>query len=116
MQIELVDSVTKEDLFNNGTFNVDALEIFDENSNQVAFEIRPYSEYNLTRIIIEEFDTGVHSYFISPNSDYEIRVTIGVDITQKKCCDFLYQSSIEILDFEYELPEPSGEAYSIYIN
>ena len=116
MQIELVDSATKEDLFNNGTFNVDSLEILDENQNQVAFEIRPFSQFNLTRIIIEEFDIGKHSYFISPNSDYEINVTIGVDITQNKCCDFLYQSSIEILDFEYELSEPSGVAYSILIN
>ena len=116
LQIELVDSATKEDLFNSGKFNVDSLEVLDENQNQVAFEIRPYSGYNLTRIVIEEFDTGNHSYFISPNSDTEIKVTTGVDITQSKCCDFLYQSSVEIADFEYELSERSGVAYKVLIN
>lgn len=115
-KFEIVDKVTGEDLFKNGTFQpnqVKILSLFDSSNVQFKFIEYPTMDIIQTQWIGATTETIYYSFSISSKNIFKLY--IEAERVVENCCSFTRYNEIRIEDVEYET-NPNSDIIKILVN
>ncbi len=107
---ELVDKTTGENLFTNGTYNINDLKITNSLNNNAPFEYEFITENDIN--LIQVYGIGWKTEKV--NLNFEISnnyiFSLYVDAERKKddCCSYTSYKEISINDIEFEIDSETG--------
>jgi len=115
-KFELVDKLTGENLFTNGTFNPSDIKIInlDDQSN-VEFTFIDENDYNVIRINTIGWKTEIVNYSIRISSENIFDLYVNAERKKDKCCSYTEYKEIRIENSEFELNHDTG-IYKILVD
>ena len=117
VNFQFVDFDTRENLFDNDTYDSESLEIIRlNNSDNVDFQFNNEPAAKGSYIMIFEDKLGSHSYKITASPDLEVIVSIEVSESDSKKCNYFELGEVFVLDYDYELEDQNYQLYNILIN
>jgi len=108
-EFELVDKLTGENLFTNGTFNSSDIKVInlDDQSN-VEFTFIDENDYNVIRINSIGWKTEIVNYSIRVSSDNIFDLFVNAERLNGECCSYTEYKEIRIENSEFELDSGKG--------
>ncbi|WP_372642798.1 hypothetical protein [Ancylomarina sp.] len=111
---ELVDSDMGENLFTNGTFNSDDIEVLDASDHPIEFTFIGENEINLIEINTIGWQTEIVNYRINIASEKLFDLYVDAKRLYEDCCSFTRYNEIEIGNVEFSLSTETG-IYTIFV-
>ncbi|MEN8126044.1 MAG: hypothetical protein ABFR32_13055 [Bacteroidota bacterium] len=113
---EIVDKQSKENLFTNGTYTDDQIEVFNTQTKEPV-EYRFISENNHNTIGIHSIGWSTEKVDITINIGDEVIFNFFVDAERKKgdCCSFTKIKEFRIENIDYEIMETYPQAATILV-
>lgn len=112
---ELVDSNTGENLFANGTFNSDDIEVLDASDHRIEFTFIEENDINLIEINTIGWQTEIVNYRINIASENIFDLYVDAKRLSEDCCSFTRYNEIEIGNVEFSLSTETG-IYTIFVD
>ena len=115
-RFELVDKLTGENLFTNGTFNSDDIKVIklDDKSN-VEFTFIDENDYNIIQINTIGWKTEIVNYSIQISTENIFNLYVSAERLNENCCSFTRYKEIKIENSEFELNQTNG-IYKILVD
>ena len=112
---ELVDKDSGENLFTNGTYNPDNIEVLNvlDNSKR-EFSFISENEVNIIRIGSIGWETEIAGVVLKVGDASILNLYVDSERVSENCCNFSKYNEIRIDNAEYELDQQSG-IYTIFI-
>lgn len=112
---ELVDAETKENVFTNGTFDPDEIEVLNivDNSGR-DFSFISENEVNIIQIGSIGWETEVAEVVLKVGDADILNLYVDSERVSENCCNFSKYNEIRIDNAEYELDQQSG-IYTIFL-
>ena len=112
---ELVDKLTGDNLFTDGTFNSSDIKIInlDEQSN-VEFTFIDENEHNIIRLSKIGWKTETVNYSVEVSTEQIFQLFVDAERLNKNCCAYTDYKEIRIENTEYEWNQNTG-IYKILI-
>ena len=112
---ELVDKDSGENLFTNGTYNPDNIEVLNvlDNSKR-EFSFISENEVNIIRIGSIGWETEIADVVLKVGDTIILNLYVDSERVSENCCNFSKYNEIRIDNAEYELDQQSG-IYTIFI-
>ena len=112
---ELVDKDSGENLFTNGTYNPDNIEVLNvlDNSKR-EFSFISENEVNIIRIGSIGWETEIADVVLKVGDASILNLYVDSERVSENCCNFSKYNEIRIDNAEYELDQQSG-IYTIFI-
>lgn len=108
LYFELIDEVTGENLFTNGTYTSDQIEVINiENGESVAFSFIDENDYNVFSIDGIGWATEVVNYSINISDKSIFELYVDSELYDEGCV-YSFYNEIRIDNSEYELDSESG--------
>ncbi len=106
---ELVDKLTGENLFTNGTFNPNDIKVInlDDQSN-LEFTFIDENDYNIIQINTIGWKTETVNYSINISNESVFELFVNAERLNGECCDYTEYKEIRIENSEFELNQNSG--------
>jgi len=113
---ELIDKVTRENLFSNGTFNSNDIKVIniDDQSN-VVFTFIDENDYNIIQINTIGWKTEIVHYSIQISTENIFNLYVRAERLNENCCSFTRYQEIKIENSEFELNQTNG-LYKILVD
>jgi len=112
---ELVDKDSGENLFTNGTYNPDNIEVLNvlDNSKR-EFSFISENDINIIRIGSIGWDSEIADVVLKVGDASILNLYVDSERVSENCCNFSKYNEIRIDNAEYELDQQSG-IYTIFI-
>ncbi len=112
---ELVDKDSGENLFTNGTYNPDNIEVLNvlDNSKR-EFRFISENDINIIRIGSIGWDSEIADVVLKVGDASILNLYVDSERVSENCCNFSKYNEIRIDNAEYELDQQSG-IYTIFI-
>ena len=110
----LEDKNTGENLFTNGRFNPDDIEILDVADRRVEFNFIDENDINLIEIYTIGWQTEIVNYRINIASENIFNLYVDAERLSEDCCSFTRYNKFEIDNAEYS-QNPETGIYSILL-
>ena len=116
MSFVLLDSESGENLFTNGTYHLDELQIIDlENDNTTV----PYifiSENDMNQLVLGPFGDGINTahYAITINTEILFSISLKTEEISDTCCTSIVLNQFNIHGAEFNQNETSG-VFEVFI-
>lgn len=112
---ELVDADTGENLFSNGTFESNQIQVLniDDNSNR-EFSFISENDLNIIRIGSIGWETEIAEVVLKIGDMSILNLYVDSERLSENCCNFTEYNEIRIDDAVYEL-DPQTGIYTIFI-
>jgi len=115
-RFELVDKITGENLFTNGTFDKSDIEIIDiNNQTNIEFNFIDENDLNLIQTNPIGSKTEIINYSIKISDETIFDLYVDAERLNENCCSFTRYNEIKILNSEFEFNQ-SNEVYKILID
>lgn len=112
---ELVDAETKENLFTNGTFNPDQIEVLNSDDNSKReFSFISEDDVNIIQIGSIGWESEIAEVVLKVGDETILNLFVDCERVSRNCCSFTEYNEIRIDDAEYEL-DPQTEIYTVFI-
>ncbi len=111
---EVVDAVTGENLFANGTLKGEDIQLVNQNNKNLEFQLFSENNSNLLYLNIG-WETGTHSYRLNLGEDLEIKMSLLSEQNEDNCCSFYVISNFSILNYEFERSTTTGN-YKVFLD
>jgi len=107
---EIVDKTSGENLFTNGTFESENIEITDNLNNNEAIEFSFISENDINLIQIGSigWETEIVNLKINISDNYIFDFYVDAERKMGDCCSYTEYNEITIADSEFELDTQTG--------
>lgn len=106
---ELVDKLTRENLFTNGTFNAMDIKVINlDNQENVEFTFIDEDDYNIIQINTIGWQTETVNYSISISDESIFELFVDAERLMGECCRYTEYSEIQIINSEFESTQNSG--------
>ncbi|WP_111708444.1 hypothetical protein [Lutibacter citreus] len=105
---EFSDKDSGEDLFDNGTFNIDDVKITDEEDKNVTFEVVLYNDSFIVSINSIGWELEPKTYTIQLNDDTPIVFDLDMNTASDNCCSYFEVENFELYDYEYSESNTTG--------
>ena len=106
---ELVDKLSGENLFTNGTFNPNDIKVIDlEDQSNVEFTFIDENDYNIIRINTIGWQTEIVNYSLQISSESIFELFVNAERLNGNCCDYTNYKEIRIENADFELDQQSG--------
>jgi len=112
---DLVDSESGENVFANGTFNPDEIEILDASGNQLVFNFIDVEKFKLIEINTIGWRTEIVNYRINIGSENIFDLYVDAERLSEDCCSFTRYNEIEIGNAAFSL-NAETEIYTILVD
>ena len=112
---DLVDSDTGENLFTNGTFNPNDIEVLDASDHRVEYTFIEENDINLIEIYTIGWQTEIVNYRINIASEKLFDLYVDAERLSENCCSFTRYKEIEIDNTEFSLSSETG-IYTIFVD
>ena len=89
IQVQLYSDEEQEDLFLNGTYDSDSINVLTLNGNAVSFEYKILQDSNTSFISILESEVGDYGYRITAYPDLDITLYTNIHEQLGGCCPYL---------------------------
>jgi len=108
-EFELVDKLSKENLFTNGTYDPNDIRVInlDDQSN-VEFTFIDENDYNVIRINTIGWETEIVNYSLIIASVSIFELFVNAERLSGNCCDYTEYEEIRIENAGFELNQDSG--------
>ncbi|SRX55313.1 hypothetical protein [Aequorivita sp. CIP111184] len=110
LDFELLNKATGENLFTNGTFDPNDIDVLDldNNNSSVQFTFNSENDINIINLGPFGWETNIANYFLKVG-DRDI-FTLHVDAEEKTedCCSFVQVNKLEITNASFELNPETG--------
>ena len=113
-EFNLVDSESGENLFSNGTFNSDDIEILDASDQPVEFTFIEENNINLIEIYTIGWQTEIVNYRVNIDSNNIFDLYVDAKRLSENCCSFTRYNEIEISNTEFRWSTETG-IYTILV-
>ncbi|MGI9530177.1 hypothetical protein [Lutimonas sp.] len=112
---ELVDAQTRENLFTNGTFDSDQIQVLnmDDNSKR-EFSFISEDDLNIIQIGSIGWETEIAEVVLKVGDKTILNLYVDCERLSRNCCSFTEYNEIRIENAEYELDQQS-EVYTVLI-
>ena len=112
---ELIDKDSGENLFTNGTYNPDNIEVLNvlDNSKR-EFSFISENDINIIRIGSIGWDSEIADVVLKVGDASILNLYVDSERVSENCCNFSKYNEIRIDNAEYELDQQSG-IYTIFI-
>ena len=106
---ELVDKLTGENLFTNGTFkSIDIKVINLDDQSNVEFTFIDENDYNIIQINTIGWKTETVNYSINISNESIFELFVNAERLNGECCNYTEYKEIRIKNSEFELNQNSG--------
>ena len=106
---ELVDKLTGENLFTNGTFDSKDISVINlDDQSHVGFTFLDENNYNIIRINTIGWETEVINYSIQISSESIFKLYVNAERLNENCCSYTEYKEIRIEDVDFELNQDIG--------
>lgn len=112
---DLVDNSTGENLFRNGTFNSDDIEVLDALDHPIEFTFIEENDINLIEIYTIGWQTEIVNYRINIASENIFDLYVDAERLSENCCSFTRYNEIEISNADFSLSVETG-IYTILVD
>lgn len=112
---ELVDKITSENLFTNGTLSSSDIEIVDEENKKVKYEFIDRDNLNIINILEIGWDLGFHTYTISVGDDVRFNLELEMEQKSENCCTFFKTTQFNITNYTY-IKSNTTDVYQVQID
>jgi hypothetical protein len=114
-EFELVEKLTGENLFTNGTFDSNNIKIINlDNQSNVEFRFIDENDYNIIEINTIGWNTEIVNYSIQISSTSVFELFVNAERLDKNCCTYTEYKEIRIKNIDFELNKENG-IYKILI-
>lgn len=114
-EFELVDKLTGENLFTNGTFDSNDIGVINlDNQSNIEFTFIDENDYNIIRINTIGWKTEIVNYAIQISSESIFELFVNAERLNGNCCDYTEYQEIRIENVDFELNQENG-IYKILI-
>lgn len=112
---ELVDAESNENLFTNGTFDSDQIEVLniDDNSRR-EFSFISENDLNIIQIGSIGWETEIAEVVLKVGDESILNLYVDSERVSRNCCSFTEYNEIRIDNADYEL-NPQSEIYTVFI-
>ena len=112
---ELVDKESGENLFTNGTYNPDDIEVLNvlDNSKK-EFSFISEDDINIIQIGSIGWDSEIEEVILKVGDEIILNLYVDSERVSENCCSFSRYNEIRIDNAEYELDQQSG-IYTIFL-
>ena len=116
LNFELVDKLTGENLFENGTYDPNDIRVINlDNQGAVYFTYIHENNYNIIMINAIGWKTETVNYAININNENIFRLFVNAERLNGECCDYTEYKEIQIKNSEFELNQSTG-IYKILVD
>ena len=113
---ELVDKLTGENLFTNGTFNSNDIKVINiDDQRNVQFTFIDETDYNIIQINTIGWKTEIVNYSILISTENIFNLYVSAERLNESCCSFTRYKEIKIENSEFELNQTNG-LYKILVD
>ena len=105
---EIVDKETGENLFTNGTFSSDDIQLKDVSNQSKIFTFIDEDEINLIQINSIGWETNQFHYALSVNDQLIFNLQVDAERKNEDCCSFTEYHSIEITGASFDYDDQTG--------
>lgn len=113
---DLVDKESGENLFTNGSYDSDDIEVFNVNDNsQREFRFISENELNVIQIGSIGWGNEIADVVLKVGDKIILNLYVDSERVSENCCNFTKYNEIRIDNAEYELDQQSG-IYTILID
>jgi len=113
---ELVDKLTGENLFTNGTFNSNDIKVINiDDQRNVQFTFIDENDYNIIQINTIGWKTEIVNYSIQISTENIFNLYVSAERLNENCCSFTRYKEIKIENSEFELNQTNG-LYKILVD
>jgi len=113
---ELVDKDTGENLFTNGSYDSDDIEVLNVSDNsRREFVFISENELNIIQIGSIGWDNEIAEVVLKVGDETILNLYVDSERVSEDCCNFTKYNEIRIDNAEYELDQQSG-IYTIFID
>lgn len=113
---EIVDKETGDNLFTNGTYSPDQIEVLNiEDNSKKQFSFLDENDINLINIGSIGWDSEIEHVVIKIAEDDILDLYVDSERVSENCCNFSRYNEIRIDNANYKLNSQSG-IYTVYIN
>ncbi len=105
---DFVDKDTEENLFVNDTFDKDAVTVFDENDEDVNFQMVFYNEKYILSIAEIGWNTEPKTYTIKLSDDVLIVFELDMSTVSSDCCTYFEVENFTLQTYEYTESPTTG--------
>lgn len=110
---QFIDKETGENLFSNGTFEVNDFKLIDGNGKKLDFTFISENDLNFFRTSLG-WNVDISNYKILIDPDIEIAVIVDTEQVSENCCSFYRLKEFSIEGFEFEQSSTTG-IYTVFI-
>lgn len=106
---EIIDNTTGENLFTNGTYQVNEIEVVDliDDSN-VGFDFIDEDNIDLIRINSVGWQTETVNILVRIADENIFNLVVDAELVSENCCSYTNYNEIEIENAEFQLDSETG--------
>ena len=105
---DFADKDTDENLFTNGTFEEDDLKVYDENDEEVEFQLVPYNDRKILVLNTIGWELEPKTYTVELSDEVSVVFDLDMDKIQGECCTYFEVKEFSLPDYEYEESPSTG--------
>jgi hypothetical protein len=115
-RFELVDKLTGENLFTNGTYTPNEIKVINlYDQSNVSFTFIDENDYNIIMINSIGWKTETINYSINISNESLFELFVDAERLNGECCDYTEYKEIRIENSEFELNQTNG-LYKILVD
>jgi hypothetical protein len=115
-RFELVDKLTRENLFTNGTFNSSDIKVINlADQSAVEFRFIDENDYNIIQINTIGWKTEIVNYSIQISTVNIFNLYVNAERLDEDCCSFTRYKEIKIENSDFEINQTNG-IYKILVD
>ncbi len=110
LNFQLLDKSTGENLFTNGTFDPEDIQVLDLNNNNsnVQFTFYPEDDRNIINLGPFGWGTNIVKYVIKIGERDIFTLDLDAEQNTEDCCSFVQVNKLEIKNADYSLNPETG--------
>lgn len=98
---DFADKDTNENLFINDTFEEDDLKVYDENDEEIEFQLVPYNDRKILVLNTIGWELDPKTYTVELSDDVLVIFDLDMDKIQGECCTYFEVKNFYLPDYEY---------------
>ena len=105
---QFIDKDNGENLFTNNTFDINNVNVTDENNKKVDFELMTEDDINVLNLKTVGWDLESKSYTIKLNETTSVNFDLKVNQKHSECCSYYEVETFVVHNYEYERENTHG--------
>jgi len=105
---DFADKDTDENLFINDTFEEDDLKVYDENDEEIEFQLVPYNDRKILVLNTIGWELDPKTYTVELSDDVLVIFDLDMDKIQGECCTYFEVKNFSLPDYEYAESPSTG--------